>query len=295
MEIFASILFGLSVFLFLFPKLKRKFSRRGSQVPLPQVDTGFLVKGPFGRILKIFLRRFSFLTSRITLKKKRRQIEQLIFSSGFSGAFGVDEFFGLKVLGASFFGFFGFSLAKAIGSNLIYFSLCFLVFGFFVPDQVLKGRRKLRHSQIRRALPFVMDLMTLSVEAGLDFLRSVQRVIERGNKSPLTQEFEDFLKELNLGATRQEGLQNLAWRVDLPEVSTFVSVLIQATQLGASIGDTLRAQADKIRAERFIRAEKAGAEAAQKLLVPLIFVIVPAIFLVLLTPVAIRLFQSELF
>jgi tight adherence protein C len=158
----------------------------------------------------------------------------------------------------------------------------------FVPDFLLKDMVTKRQKAIVRALPFSVDLLTLVVEAGLDFSQGLQRVVERGPAGPLADELSLMLREIRLGTTRSDGLRNLAERCGVPEVSSFSSVLIQADRLGASIGTVLRAQADLMRAERFQRAEKAGARASSIILVPLVLFILPAALLVIVGPVLLR-------
>ena len=137
---------------------------------------------------------------------------------------------------------------------------------------------------MRRALPYVMDLLTLSVEAGLDFVAGLYKVCEKAKKSPLVEELAFFLHEIQIGASRQQALRNLAFRCNMPEISSFSALLIQADILGASVGPVLRAQSDLIRTKRFQEAERKGALASQKLLFPLILCVMPAVFVVIFGP-----------
>jgi tight adherence protein C len=145
-----------------------------------------------------------------------------------------------------------------------------------------------RQKAIVRALPFSVDLLTLVVEAGLDFSQGIQRVVDRGPEGPLRDELSLMLREIRLGTTRSEALRSLADRCVVPEISAFSSVLVQADRLGASIGPVLRAQSDLMRAERFQRAEKAGATASSMVLLPLVLFILPAALLVIVGPVLLR-------
>jgi tight adherence protein C len=158
----------------------------------------------------------------------------------------------------------------------------------FLPDFLLKDMVTKRQRAIVRALPFSVDLLTLVVEAGLDFSQGIQRVVERGPEGPLRDELSLMIREIRLGSTRSEGLRSLAKRCGVPEVSSFTSVLVQADRLGASIGPVLRAQADAMRSERFQRAEKAGARASSLVLMPLVIFILPAALLVIVGPVLLR-------
>lgn len=160
-----------------------------------------------------------------------------------------------------------------------------MVFGYFYPDRIwLSGVIKKRQEEILRSMPFVVDLLALSTEAGLDFMGAIAKVVEKAKRSPLVQEMDTLLKEIKVGASRAEAMRNMAWRVNMSEINSFVAVLISADEMGASIGKILRQQSEQIRHERFVRAEKAGAKASQKILIPMIFFIIPAIFIMIFAP-----------
>jgi tight adherence protein C len=158
------------------------------------------------------------------------------------------------------------------------------VFAFFFPNMDLSSRRSARQLEIRLSMPYVVDLLTLSLEAGLDFMGAIGKVVERAPASPLVEELSNLLKDVQLGKTRSQALRAMADRIDMPEMSSFVAVLISSTQMGASIGLVLRAQSDTMRVERLNKAEKMGAQASQKILIPLVLLILPAVGLVILGP-----------
>jgi tight adherence protein C len=130
--------------------------------------------------------------------------------------------------------------------------------------------------------------LALSTEAGLDFIGSIQRVVEKAENSVLADELGQVLRDLKLGSTRAEALRKMADRLDIPEVTSFVTVLIDADSTGASIGHVLKQQAVQMRLERFTRAEKAGAKASQTILIPLMLFILPAVFIMVFGPVIIQ-------
>ena len=150
----------------------------------------------------------------------------------------------------------------------------------WVRDQVTK-----RQLQISRALPYSLDLLTLSVEAGLDFTAALSKVVEKGKAGPLREELQLVLKELKMGKTREESLKSMILRVDLPALSQFVTALIQADKMGTSIGKVLRIQSTQLRIDRTQRAEKLANEAPVKMLFPLIACIFPTVFMVLFGPI----------
>lgn len=174
-----------------------------------------------------------------------------------------------------------------IASNPLVFTLI-VIGGFYLPDQLVKDLRKTREGKILRAMPGSVDVLSLSVEAGLEFVSAIQRLVERGAVGPLRDELATILNDIRLGKTRAEAFKGFSSRVEIPDISSFVSVLVQADMLGASIAPVLQQQAERMRVERFQRAEKAGARATQKILVPLVLFIFPAVLLVVLGPVALQ-------
>ena len=138
----------------------------------------------------------------------------------------------------------------------------------------------------------MLDLLTLSVEAGMDFMSALQRTTEARRIDELGEEVLRVVREIQLGTPRREALRQMARRIDLPDVRSVVNALVQADELGVSVGAILRIQADQIRQRRFERAERLANEAPVKLLFPLLFFIFPAVFLILLGPVVYRLVQQ---
>ena len=142
-----------------------------------------------------------------------------------------------------------------------------------------------RHLSIQRSLPFVLDLLTLSVEAGLDFISALQRNCKSRRLDPLNEELLRMTKEIQVGSSRREALLNMAGRVRQPDLKAVAFALVQADELGVSLGSMLRIQSEQLRSRRFDRAEKLAAEAPVKMLGPLLLCIFPAVFVILLGPV----------
>lgn len=231
------------------------------------------------------------VTRGMGLLRYREWIDRSFVRAGMTGKMSGDEFLAYKlamgmVFWALFIGVLGMLIMGASPSVLLHV----LVFGLgtFFPDAWLSGQVSERQNGIRKALPYVMDLLTLSVEAGLDFIQGVHKVCEKAKAGPLVDEFAYMLREIQVGASRQQALRNLADRTDMPELRSFSALLIQADLLGASIGPVLRAQADLVRTQRFQAAEKAGAQAATKILFPLILFIMPAVFIVIFGPIVLN-------
>jgi tight adherence protein C len=158
------------------------------------------------------------------------------------------------------------------------------VLGLVLPFMWLRDQVKQRHLAIMRDMPFHLDLLTLSVEAGLDFGAAVARMVDKGKPGALREEFSSFLGEIRMGKTRAESLEAMGQRVGLPALSSFVAALIQADKLGSGLGRTLRLQAEQLRTERFQRAEKLASEAPVKMLLPLVLFIFPTIWIILAAP-----------
>lgn len=161
--------------------------------------------------------------------------------------------------------------------------------GYFYPDIWIRGKIQARQKEIISNMPFAVDMLALSVEAGLDFMAAITKVVEKAKPSALREEFEILLKEIRIGASRAEALRNMAWRVNLINVSSFCATLIAADSVGASVGPILKALSAEIRQKRSSDIEKAGATAATKILFPMLFLIVPAVFIIVAAPIFLEL------
>lgn len=161
--------------------------------------------------------------------------------------------------------------------------------GYFYPDIWIRSKIQLRQKEVLSNMPFAVDMLALSVEAGLDFMAAITKVVEKAKPSALRDEFEILIKEIKIGASRAEALRNFAWRIDLINVSSFSATLIAADSVGASIGPILKALSAEIRQKRSSDVEKAGATAATKILFPMLFLIVPAVFIIVGAPIFLEL------
>ena len=160
------------------------------------------------------------------------------------------------------------------------------VVGFFYPDIWVKGKMEQRQLGVLSGMPFAVDMLALSVEAGLDFIAAMSKVVEKAKPGPLVEEFEILIKEIKIGSSRAEALRNMAWRVNSMEISSFCATLIAADSVGASIGPILKSLSDEIRQKASSEVEKKGATAATKILFPMLFLITPAVFIIVAAPMA---------
>lgn len=225
----------------------------------------------------------------------RKTIKKLILTSGLSRELNEDEFIGLQILWGVMFPIFlailNFSLELGFGFPII---LGLGLIGFYLPQIHAKGERKKRELSVRSDLPFFIDLLALSVEAGLDFFSAIQKIVDkaRGQESVLAEELATVLKDIKIGSSKQSALKEFAARLDMNEITSFVAVLIDAEATGASIAQVLKDQSVQMRLERFVRAEKAGARASQTVLIPMMLFILPAVFIMVFGPIAISFFYG---
>ena len=164
----------------------------------------------------------------------------------------------------------------------------FVPLGYFYPDIWLRDAIKRRHSIIEKQFPFFLDLLVLSMRAGLNFTSAVAHAVEKMAPGPVKAEFERVLRENRTGLTRRESLLNLGRRVNLSGITNFVSVVNQAEEVGGEIGEILVSQAAQRRAERFLKAEKLANQAPVKMLFPLIAFMFPITFVIVMFPIFIK-------
>ncbi|MDP2369505.1 type II secretion system F family protein [Rhodoferax sp.] len=191
----------------------------------------------------------------------------------------------------------GFTVATAVvlsAADLFswWWVLGLAVLGYIYPRIWLKESLKKRQKAIVRSLPTYLDFLTMSVEAGLNVAGAISQAVSKGPAGPLKNEFGYVLRDLRSGLTRSEALRRMDERVRVPQVSSFVSAVVQAERMGASLGNTFRAQAEQRRSERFQIAEKLAMEAPVKLIFPLVAFIFPVTFIVLMFPIAMKFMQS---
>ncbi len=232
----------------------------------------------------IAIKRLGIVNRRIMWPGYEDRMRRTLVRAGQPHAFLPEDIMALQEIGFVVGLVFGLIAANAFKQNLAWGSLGALI-GMMYPliwanDQVTK-----RHLQITRALPFNLDLLTLSVEAGLDFTAALDTVVRKGKAGPLRDELSLVLKQLKMGKTREESLKSMIARVDLQALTQFVTALIQADKMGTSLGKVLRIQSTQLRIERTQRAEKLANEAPVKMLFPLIACIFPTVFMVLFGPI----------
>jgi tight adherence protein C len=250
---------------------------------------------PFGeRVVTPFMQRMTDLGRRFTPTDQAARIRRRLDVAGNPPNWDVDRVLALKMLGLIAGLLVGIMLPLVLGAGMltiIAVSLLLAVGGFFGPNLVVYQMGYDRTEQIRRELPDALDLLTISVEAGLAFDAALSQVA-RNTEGPLAEEFFRVLQEMQIGLGRGEAMRALGERSDLPELKGFVTAMVQADSFGIPIANVLRVQAKELRVKRSQRAEELAQKVPVKILFPLIFCILPALFVVILGPAAITIYQS---
>jgi tight adherence protein C len=230
------------------------------------------------------------LARRLTPIGARQNIERKLQMAGSPIGWNADRVLASKVGGLAAGALAGVLLVVGLplpwGVQVVGFlGLCLL--GYFLPNIVLINKLQRRQAQIRRALPDSIDLLTISVEAGLGFDAALAHV-SRNTTGPLAEEFYRTLQEVQLGRSRSEAMRNLADRSTVPELSTFVLAMVQADVFGISVANVLRIQSREMRKKRRQLAEERAMKVPIKVLFPVLFCIFPALFVVILGPAIMR-------
>lgn len=234
---------------------------------------------------------FKRLIGKITPEGIKYELEKQLRAANFPFGFGVTGWLSFKiafsvVLPFVFLLFLYFNPMRLMVKIFLFaiFTACCILF----PSVVLKGRIKNRRKKIEQQLPDILDLLTVSVEAGLGFEGALAQVVKK-SKGELSQEFGRMLQEMELGKTRREALSDMSKRCEIGDVKIFTSSMIQAEQLGVSIGKVLRIQSEQMRNKRRQRAQEQAMKAPVKMIIPMVMFIFPSIFIVILGPAMIQI------
>ncbi|MBI2953930.1 MAG: type II secretion system F family protein [Chloroflexi bacterium] len=244
------------------------------------------LRQPFSdRMVKPLMQQMSWLILSRTPPKTVAAIQHKLILAGNPYNIDVRDFLGIKGFVGLILGAVCFLLLVRVGSflNAVAFSAILAVLGYYIPNYWLSSRISARKKEISRALPDALDLLTVCVEAGLGFDAALAKVAQKWENA-LSYEFGRILSEIRMGKTRREALRALVSRTEVPEVSTFVSAIIQADQLGVSIGKVLHIQSDQMRIRRRQRAEELAHQAPLKMVFPMVILIFPSIYVVVLGP-----------
>jgi tight adherence protein C len=242
------------------------------------------------RILDPAVQRIARMVLRLSPRVTTDVIAGRLLAAGMSGAITPTSFLAAKGIAAAGGLFFGFVLGGALGgaAAALPFGLVFGLIGFILPGFAVSVKSRKRREAIRAQLPDALDLLAVSVEAGLGFDGAVAKLTEHMGGA-LADEFSLTLGEMRIGESRHDALRKLATRADSPEVSSFSRAIIQADQLGISLGRILRVQATDSRSKRQDAAEERAMKSPIKMLFPTVMFIFPAMFIVILGPAFLQL------
>ncbi len=274
--------------------LERQVGQVRSSVDLRQQE---LSRSLLERVFLPLLSRLGTTARRLTPLSIQAGLRRKLILAGSPAGWDLEKITALKMvgLGISITGlvwilFSGFSGPRI---QLLLFVVLLAFIGFYAVDAVLERKARERQQAIQNALPDTIDLLTISVEAGLSLDAALAQVTEHV-EGPLSEEIGRMLQEMRLGVSRVDSLRHLADRTDVDELRSFVVAMIQADTFGVSVSNILRAQSREQRTKRRQRAEEKAMRVPVKILFPLIFCVLPALFVVILGPGAIRMWQTLL-
>jgi tight adherence protein C len=249
------------------------------------------------RTLRPLAERMSGAVARVTSQSFTEQTEKRLALAGYPGNLRVGDWLGIKAIGAVVGGllfFLLFVILKVLGFPPLIGLLMSgvgLLFGYTIPEFWLGSKVRKRQHDILLQIPDALDLLTISVRAGLGFDGALGKVVEK-LKGPLTEEFRRALAEIRVGKARRDALRDIIPRTEVPALTNFIGAIIQAEQLGVSISKVLQVQSEQLRIERRQRAEEMAAKAPIKMLFPLVGCIFPSLFIVILGPALILIIQN---
>lgn len=264
--------------------------RLGQYGARPRTLEEIELSAPFSeRILRPLIRGMANFLTRFTPNQNIMAARHKLDLAGNPNDWTVSDFLGVRGLSAVVTSGLAVLLAFAMRAEpavIVLFLGVGGMLGFYLPIFWLGMRIRARMHEIQRALPDALDLLTISVEAGLSFDSAMAKVAEKW-ENELSRSFERVISEVRVGKLRREALRDMSERTDVADVKTFVAAVIQADQLGVSIAKVLRIQSEQMRVKRRQRAEEQANQAPVKMLIPLAFLIFPSIFIVLLGPTVI--------
>ncbi len=248
------------------------------------------------RVLVPILQRIGELSSGFTPQKVLEDTTRKLEIAGNPGRIDAATFLASRFVVAIFFG--GIILLVGLFSpnrwplaQTLLVALLFTVIGFFFPQLWLQSRINARQKEIRKAMPDALDLLTICVEAGLGFEAAMSKVSEKW-QNQLSLALLRAIREIQLGKARRDAMRDMADRVGIPEMTSFVAAIIQSEILGVSLAKVLRIQSDQMRVRRRQLAEEQAHQAPVKMILPLAFLIFPSIFIILLTPAGIQILKA---
>ncbi len=272
-----------------------EFAARGEKVSLEEIELSQPISQ---RVVLPLARKMGEFALRYTPQNALQSTAHKIELAGSPRGMDPTILWGLRFLiaisiGVLFIFLFRISDLNWTWGRKILVTAVFVGLGFMLPELLINSMIQRRQKSIRKAMPDALDLLTICVEAGLGFDGAMNKVYEKWD-NPLSLSFGRVLREIQLGKLRREALRDMADRIGLAEMTSFVAAVIQSEQLGVSMAKVLRIQADQMRIRRRQRAEEEAHKAPIKMLVPMSILIFPSICIVLMTPAILQLMRSQL-
>lgn len=270
-----------------------EYGDRDTPVTLEEIE---LSQGFYDRIVLPLLNSIGKLAMRFTPQATLENARTRLEMAGNPMRLEPSIFLTMRIMLALLLGgviFFVFAIGQQNWSQGLLLTALFTFIGFAFPDMWLTGRIRSRQRGIFRSMPDALDLLTISVEAGLGFDAAMAQVHEKW-EDDLSMEFGRVLREVRLGKTRREALRAMADRMGVPEMTSFVAAVIQSEQLGVSMGTVLRIQSDQMRVRRRQMAEEEAQRAPVKIVFPIGLLIFPSLLIILLGPAILQMLSSPL-
>jgi tight adherence protein C len=267
-----------------------EFSERGEVVSLEKIE----LSQPFSeRVLVPFLRRFGEFSARFTPQKVLLDTTRKLELAGNPGKVDAATFLAARFIVPLIFDGFLLMISRLAPdpwpfSRLFTFLIVFGLLGFAFPQLWLTSKIQARQKEIRKAMPDALDLLTICVEAGLSFDSAMSKVSEKW-ENQLSLAFARAIREVQLGKLQRESLRDMADRLGIAEMTSFVAAVIQSQQLGVSMAKVLRIQSEQMRMKRRQRAEEEAHKAPVKMIFPMGLLIFPSILIILMTPALIQI------
>lgn len=269
-----------------------EFGEREAPQSLEEIELSMSFRD---RVLVPLGRNLAELTTRFTPEKQIEETRRKLDVAGLSGQIEPATFFALRLIATvgltamAFVVFFVFGTTPAWQSTA--FTALFAGLGFFLPQLWLSSKISKRQNEVQKALPDALDLLVICVEAGLGFDAAMGKVYEKWDND-LAVAFGRVLREIQLGKGRRESLKDMSDRLDVPDVTSFIAAIIQADSLGVSMAKILRVQSDQMRVKRRQRAQEKAQAAPVKMIIPMVLLIFPSIWIVLLGPAILQVMET---
>jgi tight adherence protein C len=268
-----------------------EYGSRAQPVTLEELE----LSQPFSqRVVKPMIDGLARFVARFTPQQSLEATRHKLELAGRPNNWGPSEFWGIRALAGVLMAVLMFLLMRVSRRPLqqgLMLTGVVGALGFYLPVMWLGSKIKNRQNEIVRSLPDALDLLTICVEAGLGFDAAMSKVTEKWDNE-LSQAFGRVNQEIRLGKLRREALRAMADSMDVPDVSSFVAAIIQADQLGVSIAKVLRIQSEQMRIKRRQRAEEKAHQAPVKMMIPLVFLVFPSIYIILLGPALLLIIEA---